>query len=46
MTKKTLEARMKMVKALKIAIKEAEKLNKLIDDMHNMLHHKAIKKAA
>ncbi len=46
MNRETVEAAMKMVKALKIAIKEVEKLNKLIDDMHNMLHENAMKKAA
>ena len=33
-------------KTFEIAIKEADKLNLILDDMHNMLHNNASKKAA
>lgn len=41
-----LQARIRMVRALKIAIAEANKLNKIVNDMHDMLEANADKKAA
>lgn len=46
MDKKTMQARIRMIKALNIAISEAKKLNKIADDMHEMLLANETKKAA
>jgi len=46
MDNKTLQARIRMVKALKSAITEANKLNKIVNDVHDMLEANAAKKAA
>ncbi|MBY0498852.1 MAG: hypothetical protein K2P74_04435 [Nitrosomonas sp.] len=43
---KTIQARIRILNALKIATKEAKKLNSILDDMHNMLEANAAKKAA
>lgn len=46
MDKKTLQARIRMIKALKIAIAEAKNLNKIVNDIHNILESNSAKKAA
>ena len=44
--KEAIMLRIELIKELKIAIKEAEKLNLILDDMHNILHGNASMKAA
>lgn len=43
---KTIQARIRLLHALNLAIKEVDKLNIILDDMHNMLEANAAKKAA
>ena len=38
--KEAIMLRIKLIKELKIAIKEADKLNLILDDMHDMLHNR------
>lgn len=44
--KEAIMLRIKLIKELKIAIREADKLNLILDDMHNMIHNNSSKKAA
>jgi len=44
--KEAIMLRIKLIKELKIAIKEADKLNLILDDIHNILHSNASSKAA
>lgn len=44
--KETIQARMRLLSALKIATREAKKLNCILDDMHDTLESNAAKKAA
>lgn len=44
--RETIMLRIKLIKALRIAIKEADKLNLILDDMHNILHSNASRNAA
>lgn len=46
MDKKTLQARIRMIRSLKIAIAQAKKLNSIVNDIHNILEANAAKKAA
>ena len=44
--RETIMLRIKLIKELRMAIKEADKLNLILDDMHNILHSNASRKAA
>lgn len=43
---KAIKSRKDLIESLKLAISEADKLNKLLDDMHDMLHLNNARKAA
>jgi hypothetical protein len=43
---KTIQARIKLLRALKLATAEAKKLNLLLDEMHEMLVANETKQAA
>ena len=43
---KTIQARIRILQSLKIAIAETNKLNKLLDEMHDTLVANRAKKAA
>jgi hypothetical protein len=47
MERETIQARLEIIKLLKLAIAETCKLNKQLDDMHDLLHRTdTLKKAA
>lgn len=43
---KTIQARIRIIRALNVALREIENVNRILDDMHNQLEANAAKKAA